>query len=101
MLGEMNAAGKFALIYVAAVSAIGVVFTVYDKAASKKSKNGRGRVPENTLMYLGFLGGALPMYVTMRIIHHKTKHKKFMAGLPVFAAVHIAIAAAVWLSVGR
>ncbi len=95
MAGSVNAAVKFALIYVAVVSVIGVIFTVYDKIASKKCKNGRGRVPENTLMYLGFLGGALPMYITMRIIRHKTKHKKFMVGLPVFAAVHAAIAAAV------
>ena len=99
MSGELNAAEKFALIYVAAVSVIGVILTAYDKAESKRSKNGRGRVPENTLMYLGFLGGALPMYVTMRIIRHKTKHKKFMIGLPVFAAVHIAAAAAVYLCV--
>lgn len=97
MTGELNAAEKFALIYVAAVSVIGIVLTVYDKAASKRSRNGRGRVPENTLMYLGFLGGALPMYVTMLIIRHKTKHKKFMIGLPVFAAVHIAVAVTVFL----
>ncbi len=95
MTGNVNAAVKFALIYVAVVSVVGVIFTIYDKIISKKCKSGKGRVPENTLMYLGFLGAALPMYVTMRIIRHKTKHKKFMVGLPVFAAVHAVIVVAV------
>ena len=30
MPGELNAAEKFALIYVAAVSVIGIILTVYD-----------------------------------------------------------------------
>ena len=47
-------------------------------------------------MYLGALGGALPMYVTMRIIRHKTKHKKFMIGLPVFAVIHAAAVCAAY-----
>lgn len=94
---NLNSAEKFILLYVGTVSVIGIIMTVYDKLASKKSKNGRGRVPENTLMYLGALGGALSMYVTMRIIKHKTRHKKFMLGLPIFAAIHIAVAVAVFL----
>ena len=47
-------------------------------------------------MYLGALGGALPMYVTMRIIRHKTKHKKFMIGLPVFAVIQAAAVCAAY-----
>ena len=89
----------FIIIYVAVVSLVGVILTVYDKAAAKKSKNGKGRVPENTLIYLGVLGGALPMYVTMRLIRHKTRHNKFMLGLPVITLVHILIAVVVRFAV--
>ena len=86
----------FTAVYMLVVSAAGVFLTAYDKAASKKSKHGEKRIPENTLMYLGALGGALPMYVTMRIIRHKTKHKKFMIGLPVFAVIHAAAVCAAY-----
>lgn len=34
-------------------------------------------------MTTGFLGGALLEFLTMKIIQHKTRHKKFMIGLPV------------------
>ncbi len=89
---SLSAVGLFIIVYAAAVSIIGVVLTVYDKIISKKNTNGRGRVPENTLMYLGLMGGALPMYITMLIIRHKTKHRKFMVGLPVMFILHIIIA---------
>ena len=36
-------------------------------------------------------GGATGMYVTMQLIRHKTKHKKFMIGLPIFIVLHIGI----------
>lgn len=29
------------------------------------------------------------MYITMKLIHHKTRHKKFMIGIPIFIGVHI------------
>ena len=45
------------------------------------------------LMLTGLLGGAAAQYVTMLIIRHKTRHKKFMTGLPLMAAVHIVIIA--------
>jgi uncharacterized membrane protein YsdA (DUF1294 family) len=89
---SFSGVGLFILLYVAAVSVAGVVLTVYDKIISKKNTNGRGRVPENTLMYLGVMGGALPMFITMLIIRHKTRHKKFMVGLPVMFILHIIIA---------
>jgi uncharacterized membrane protein YsdA (DUF1294 family) len=89
---SISGVGLFILLYVAAVSVAGVALTVYDKIISKKNTNGKGRVPENTLMYLGVMGGALPMFITMLIFRHKTRHKKFMVGLPVMFILHIIIA---------
>ncbi len=77
------------IIYLAGVSLVSVVMTVADKISAKR---GGWRVPEATLMTLGLFGGALPMYVTMKTIRHKTKHKKFMIGLPIEIALHAAIA---------
>lgn len=62
------------------------ILTVLDKW---KSKHNKWRIPENTLMLVGLFGGALFMYITMKIIRHKTKHKKFMIGLPLEILLHL------------
>ena len=77
------------IIYLAGVSLVSVAITVADKVSAKR---GGWRVPEATLMTLGLFGGALTMYVTMKTIRHKTKHKKFMIGLPLEIALHTVIA---------
>lgn len=79
---------KWIVVYLAAVAAAAVVLTVYDKAAAKK---GAWRIPEATLMGVGLFGGALPMLITMKLIRHKTKHMKFMIGLPAEIALHAAL----------
>ena len=62
------------------ISLISVIVTVADKV---KAKKGSQRVPEATLMLLSVLGGSFAMLITMIIIRHKTKHPKFMVGIPV------------------
>jgi len=74
-----------ALIYVAAISIISVIVCVYDKIASKKLP--RHRTRERTLLLLSALGGSVAMYVTMQLIRHKTKHLKFMLGIPFIIVV--------------
>ena len=70
---------KILLVYCICISAVGVIMTVHDKRAAIHKKR---RVPERTLLLIGFLGAALPMLITMRCIRHKTQHKKFTVGLP-------------------
>ena len=82
----------YVLIFLAFISVVAVVMTIYDKAAAK---SGKRRVPEKTLMLIGFFGGATAMYCVMQLIRHKTKHKKFMIGLPVFIVLHLAMIIAV------
>lgn len=82
------------MAYFAAVTVVAVALTVYDKAAAKRRA---WRIPEATLMALGFVGGALPMLITMKLIRHKTKHKKFMIGLPAEIVLHaVLIVAAIF-----
>ena len=78
----------FILIYSAVISLVSVIITIKDKRAAV---NHKWRVPEATLMLLGFLGGAEAMFLTMKIIRHKTKHLKFMLGLPAEIILHIAL----------
>ncbi len=70
---------QYFLWYLVAISIISVVFCVYDKKMAIKHKS---RVSEKTLFILCFLGGSVAMYITMRLIRHKTLHKRFMIGIP-------------------
>jgi uncharacterized membrane protein YsdA (DUF1294 family) len=75
-------------IFALLISVVSLMLTVYDKVASMAKK---WRIPEKVLMLFGFFGGATVMYITMQIIRHKTKHKKFMIGLPVMIVVHLVL----------
>ena len=77
-----------ALGWLIVISAISIIVCVYDKIISKKNRV-ELRIPEKVLLILSALGGSLAMYITMQIIHHKTKHKKFMIGIPVIMVVQI------------
>ena len=70
------------------VSALAVLVTVYDKLVAGKK---RSRIPEQTLFLLAILGGSAAMYLTMLLIRHKTKHKRFMLGLPLILIVQLAL----------
>ena len=78
------------IIYFLAISIFSVIFTIYDKRASVKRPN--RRVPEAKLILLSLLGGSLAMYITMQSIRHKTKHIKFMLGIPLIMILQIAVA---------
>ena len=82
----------FVYIYLAAISLISIVVCIYDKFASKHAK--RHRTREAVLLGLSALGGSVAMFLTMLLIRHKTKHVKFMLGIPL---IMILQAAAVFL----
>ena len=76
-------------LYLAAISLISVIVTCYDKIAAKRLPGHRTR--ERTLFLLSALGGSVAMFVTMQIIHHKTKHKSFMIGIPLIILLQVAL----------
>ena len=73
------------------MSIVASAFAIRDKAAAKAHAR---RTPEATLMLLGLFFGAAAEFITMLMIRHKTKHVKFMVGLPIFIMLHIALAVA-------
>lgn len=77
-----------AVIYFIIINIISSALAVADKRKAKKAK---WRIPESTLMLFGLMGGAIGEYLTMKRIHHKTRHKKFMIGLPLEILLHIVI----------
>lgn len=74
--------------YFAAISVITAAVTVIDKMNAKKN---RRRIPEATLFTLAFFGGSVSEYVVMRLIHHKTLHKRFMIGLPLITIFQLGL----------
>ena len=69
-------------IYLAIVASI---YTLIDKLAAITKKR---RVSEAGLFAIALVGGAAAEYITMLLIRHKTRHKRFMFGLPIIIFVH-------------
>lgn len=80
-------------IYLLIISFIAVIITIYDKICAIGK---HWRVKENTLLLISFLGGSVVMYITMQIIRHKTRHLKFMIGIPIMIIIQLLIAFLVW-----
>ncbi len=80
---------KALVIYLCFISIVSIIVCCYDKIAAKH--NPKHRTRESTLLWLSVLGGSVAMYCTMQLIRHKTKHVKFMLGIPLIIIVQIAI----------
>ena len=74
------------LIYFAVISLVTALVTAIDKY---KAKKGSFRISEATLFTLAVLGGSLSEYLTMKLIRHKTLHKRFMIGLPLIMILQL------------
>ena len=76
--------------YIAVISLISIIVCIYDKKISKRN-NVKLRIPEKSLFLWSAAGGSLAMYITMRLIRHKTKHVSFMVGIPVIFILQVAL----------
>ena len=74
---------------------IGMCVTMTDK---ERARHDRTRIPERQLMFIGFLGGAPMMWVTMLLIRHKTRRVKFMVAMPLLTLAHVALFYYLWTS---
>ena len=80
-------------IYLILINLIAVIVTIYDKLCAVKR---RWRVKESTLLLLSALGGSICMYITLLLIRHKTRHIKFMLGIPLILIIQIIIVFLIW-----
>ena len=81
------------IIYICIISLISIIVTVCDKDFAIHRK---WRVRESTLLILSALGGSVAMYITMQLIRHKTRHIKFMLGIPIIFIIQLIILFFVW-----
>lgn len=80
---------EYFFIYILCISLVTAIITAYDKRAAKKYP--KNRIPENVLLMLAIAGGSIAELLTMLKIRHKTKHKKFMIGLPVIIVLQMIV----------
>lgn len=84
---------KLFLAYLVLVNSITFAAYGIDKAKAKKHA---WRTPEKTLLFLAVLGGSVGAWLGMRIFRHKTKHLKFVIGVPVIFFLQAAAAIAIY-----
>ena len=88
---SVSSIGFFPLvaIYLLAVNLLAAVLTVADK---RRAARHAWRIPEKVLFLVALLGGSVGEYCAMRLIRHKTLHKRFMWGLPAIFLLQLALA---------
>ena len=83
----------WAVAWLVATNLTAVVATMWDKSCARQRT---WRVPERILWLVSLLGGAVSTYVTMLLTRHKTKHPRFMYGLPVMILLQAAVVYLLW-----
>ena len=77
------------LVYLLIINAAGFILMLVDKVKAKKNL---WRIPEATLFLVAAIGGSVGSILGMYTFRHKTKHIKFIVGMPLILAVQIVIA---------
>ena len=72
--------------YLVLVNAAALALMLADK---QKARRGAWRIPEATLMGVALIGGSIGAITGMYLFRHKTRHLKFMLGLPLILAVQV------------
>ena len=77
------------LIYLLTVNALGFSLMLADKHKARKKK---WRIPEATLMLVALMGGSIGALAGMYLFRHKTKHPKFVLGIPLILSAQVILA---------
>ena len=80
------------LLWIGLWSLVAAILTVSDKSRARRHA---WRIPEAALFTVAALGGSAAMLLVMLLIRHKTKHPKFMLGLPLILCLQIPLV--LWL----
>lgn len=75
-------------VYIIIINLIGFIIMAVDKRAAIKRK---WRISEKQLFFIGIIGGALGIYISMYTFRHKTKHWYFKIGMPIIIALQLLI----------
>ena len=77
---------NYLFCYLLLINAASFGFMLADKL---KARRNSWRIPEKVLLALSALGGSLGGILAMHLFRHKTRHLRFLLGLPLLLALHI------------
>lgn len=77
---------KILPVYLLIINAAGLFLMLADKIKAKKH---RWRIPEASLFFVAAIGGSIGSLLGMYTFRHKTKHVKFILGMPLILAAQI------------
>ena len=75
-------------IYLAAANIVSFVMFGIDKSRAKRRA---WRISEAALLISAAVGGSVGAIAGMTVFRHKTKHLKFLIGLPLILIIHLAL----------
>ena len=76
------------LIYLAVINIAAFILYGIDK---QKARNHQWRISEACLICVAVLGGSVGALLGMFVFRHKTKHIKFLIGVPLILILQIAV----------
>ena len=79
---------KVLLLYLLIMNAAGFLVMTADKLFAK---SGAWRVPERNLLGIAAIGGSIGVWLAMYTVRHKTRHAKFVIGVPLILVCQIGL----------
>jgi uncharacterized membrane protein YsdA (DUF1294 family) len=76
------------IFYFLFLNVVGLVSMADDK---RRAKRNLWRIPERTLFLIALLGGSIGSLAGMYLFRHKTKHPRFVIGMPVILLLQVAL----------
>jgi len=58
----------------------------------RRAVRGGWRIPERTIFLIALLGGSPGVLLGMELMHHKTRHRKFLILIPLIFALQLVLA---------
>ena len=80
---------NYLIIYITLINIISFILMYYDK---RKSIKHEWRVPELRLIFFACILGSPGIWAGMYFFRHKTKHIKFVLGVPMIFFIQLGIA---------
>ena len=85
--------GRILIVYLLLANVIAFAMYGIDK---RKAMKDQWRIPEKTLLLAALIGGSFGAFVGIQIFHHKTKHWKFILGVPACMILHVGLGVLYW-----
>ncbi len=76
------------IIYLIVINIVGYVIMGIDK---HRARMNQWRVKENTLFFIAIIGGSAGSILGMQYFRHKTKHNRFIFGMPLILLLQIVL----------